>query len=69
MISEGLKSNSTLTELNLEGDEKEQTNRRNNKEIKKREKEKEKEKCCFLLSFSIFIITTQIQYSQCIVSH
>ena len=32
MISEGLKSNSTLTTLSLSGDEKEETNRRNNKE-------------------------------------
>ena len=31
MISEGLKNNSTLTELDLTGDEKEQRNRSNNR--------------------------------------
>ena len=34
MISEGLKRNSTLTELNLSGDEKDERNRRNKKEEK-----------------------------------
>ena len=42
MISEALKCNSTLTELRLWGDEKEENEIRiNNKEIKKREREKE----------------------------
>ena len=41
MISEALKSNSTLTTLWLSGDEKEEKEIRiNNKEIKKREREK-----------------------------
>ena len=34
MISEGLRSNSTLTDLDLSCDEKEQGNRRSNKGIK-----------------------------------
>ena len=37
MISEGLKSNSTLTKLYLCGDEEEDNKKRSNKEIKKRE--------------------------------
>ena len=41
MISEGLKSNSTLTKLDLRNDEKEEKEIiRNNKEIKKRERER-----------------------------